>query len=240
MVGFEDGAVSFQETRSAISICNKALGRIQQGPLSGTLFPLDAANQNKLAGRECARWYKSTVRWVLEQHHFGLARKRVALVEVTNDRSSEWTIAYQPPTDMAFPVIISPYPFGASQVSYYQGVGSIIAQVYGRPIFRYEGGVIYSLYAGGSLDYVSFDITEADFNETVEELIVRFLSSKLALSVAKDRQMAGDLEQDAIGKLNLAIAQSLNADNPRYGNFISEAELARGSFGQDLISGFRY
>lgn len=216
--------MGFQEERSDISICNKALSRIKQQELSGSLT--DPANLNKHAARECARWYKTVVRQLLSEHHWGLATKRVALAALTNDRDAEWTNAYAPPSDMAFPVMVGPYG-GGSGVSYYKGLGFLLASLYGRPIFKFEGGKIYSIVDGATLDYVSFDITEQDFNEALESLIVMFLSSELARSVAKDDKLADDLYNQAVRKMNLAIAQSFNVNQPRYDNNISDAELAR-------------
>lgn len=231
--------MSFQEVRTELSLCNRALSRIKQQALSGSL--LDPANQNKLSGRECLRWYKPTVRYLLERHHFGLATKRVALAQIaTNLRSAEWLVAYQRPSDMAFPVNISPFT-GSSQVSYYAGLGALLATLYGRPLFRYEGETIFAQVANAELDYVSFDITEADFTQSFEDLVVLFLSSHLARSVAKDDALADNLKNEAVGEFNLAIANNLNMNQPRYGYGLSEAERVRdGGFAHDPAMGFRY
>lgn len=229
--------MSFQEVRSEIAICNKALARIHQQPLAGSL--LDPANQNKLAGRECARWYKSVVRKLLEQHHFGIATKRVELVEKTNTRSVEWAAAYAKPSDMAFPVAISPY-LGASSVNYYTGIGYLLGSLYGRPLFRYEGSTIYALQGDAELDYVSYNITEHDFTQTFEDLVVIFLASQLAISIAKDRDMMDAYKEEGMNELNKAIAHELNLTGQRYGNFVSEGELTRGSIVHDALMGWRY
>lgn len=226
--------MSFIETRSAISICNKALARIYEQPLAGALD--DPANRNKLSGRECARSYPDIVRNLLEQHHFGLATKRVALV-ARSGGYEEWAYSYAPPADMAFPVTVQPYGTvsGATAIGYYRGLGYLIGMLYGRPMFRLQGGVIYSSQPNATLDYVSFDITEQEFTATFEKLVVQFLAAELALSIAKDRQLSNDLRQEAMNSLNLAIAQSLNATQPRYGDGPSEAELARSGFDPRLL-----
>lgn len=229
--------MSFQETRSELSVCNKALARIMQQSLSGSLG--DAANQSKLAGRECSRWYKSTVRWLLEKHHWNLATKRVALTEITNTRTTEWAAAYQKPSDLAFPVMVSPYTSG-SGLSYYQGVGYLLGALYGRPIFRMERDAIYAFTTGAELDYVSFDITEQDFNEEFENLVVTFLASRLAEPVAKDADRASALWSEGLSAMNLAIANNLNVNRQRYDTFISDAEMARGSgLSEHLRMGWR-
>lgn len=218
--------MSFIETRSDIEICNKALSRIKQQPLSGSLD--DAVNQNKFAATQCVLWYKTIVRKVLTAHHWGLATKRVALANAaTNTRPLEWAAAYLPPSDMAFPVMIGPYSDVAG-VSYYRGLGFLLASLYGRPVFRFEGATIFGAIEGATLDYVSFDLTEEDFNEAVETLVVIFLASQLARSVAKDDKLAKELHQEGVTEMNIEIARNLNMSQPRYGQFISESEMARG------------
>jgi len=173
---------------------------------------------------------------VLSTHHFGLATKRVSLVTtLANSRSAEWVYSYIPPTDMAFPVSIGPYA-NSAQVSYYVGIGFILARLYGRPLFRYESGVIYSQVADATLDYVSFDITEQDFNEAVEALVVLFLASNLARSVAKDKELAKELHSEGMNRLNIEIAQSLNVNQPRYDNVLSDTELARAGYDPGILN----
>lgn len=218
--------MGFQETRSEISICNKALSRITQQPLSGSLD--DPANLNKHAARECRLWYKTIVRQVLSEHHWGLATKRVGLVaNVTNGRAGQWAYSYIAPTDMAFPVNIGPTLEATPVISYYRGLGTILASLYGRQLFLYENGAIYSSTESGVLDYVSFDITEQDFNEAVEALVVIFLASQLARSVAKDHKLAKELHDEGVARQNVEIARNLNINKPRYDHYVGDSELAR-------------
>jgi hypothetical protein len=228
--------MSFIESRSDISICNKALSRIGQAGLSGTLD--DPANNAKLAGRECRLHYKPTVRWVLEQHHWNLATKRQTLVETSNARSLEWGFAYAKPADMAFPVAIySPGDATSGTISYYRGLKGLMAQLYGKPLFTYSGGVLYSMLGPAEIEFTSLDITEQDFTEQLEDLIVLFLASKLAYSVAKDHRMGNEIKQEALTELNRVIAANLNEQQPTYGNTMSEAEMARNGL-DPWVAGF--
>jgi hypothetical protein len=219
--------MSFIEARSDIAICNKALSRVGNQGISGSL-----ASPVNNAGRLCNQWYKTVVRTLLEQHHFGLATVRQALVEVTNDRSAEWLAAYQPPSDMAFPVTLGPY--GSGQVSYYRGLEGLFGILLGQKIFLYNRGVIYSQVSGATLEYVTLGITEADFNQTFENLVIVFLASVLAETLLKDRQLAKDLYEEGMSKLNWAIAQSLNLGQQRYGDSPTESEIARGGGAPEL------
>lgn len=222
--------MSFQQPRSDIDICNKALSRIGQAQLSGTLG--DPSNNAKQAGREANLHYKSTVRGLLEAHHWNLATKRASLIETTNTRSLEWGFAYAPPADIAFPVsIYMPGDSTVSPIAYYRGLKGLYATIMGQPLFTYSGGVIYTFVGPAELEYTSLDITEQQFTQQLEDVIVLFLASKFAYSLAKDHRMGNEIKQEAIAELDKAIASNLNEQNQTYGDTLSESELARnGSF----------
>jgi hypothetical protein len=227
--------MSFIEPRSEISICNKALSKVKQQGLQGSLD--DAANPNKHAGRECKLWYKTIVRQVLSMHHWGLAVKRVALTSAAvNDRSLEWMNAYLAPTDMAFPMLIGPYSSGVT-VSYYRGLGYLLGQLTGQPMFRYEGNLIYAQLDGATLDYTSFDITEQDLNDAVEKVIVLFLAAQLARSISKDDKLAKELHEEGVSAVNLEIAHNLNIGGQRYGYGWSESDMVRQGY-DPVLAGY--
>jgi hypothetical protein len=227
--------MSFLEPRSDISVVNKALSRIGQVGLSGTL---DNPVGNSNAAREARLHYKPTVRWLLEQHHWNLATKRQTLVETTNNRSIEWGFAYVKPADMAFPVgIYTPGDATAGPISYYRGLKGLFAQLYGKPLFLYSGDVLYSYMGPAEIEFTSFDITEQDFTEQFEATLVLFLAAKFAYSVAKDHRMGNEIRQEAFSELNRIIAANLNEQQPTYGNQMSEAEMARNGL-DPWVAGF--
>lgn len=212
--------MSFKELASATAIANMALGMISE---SKTISSMDDAGHNAQAIR---RWYKPIVARLLEMHHWGLATKRASLVGTVNNRSNEWLQAYAAPIDMAFPVGMG-LSSGVGSTSYYRGLSGLIAMTYGKPIFQFHNGVLYSNIVG-DLEYVSFDITEADFNATFTNIVVLMLASRLALEIPKDKDLSDSLSADATREINLAITQNLNAGNRQYGQTVSEVELARG------------
>jgi len=213
--------MSFKEIESAVGLANKALGMISEQSITS----LDDAGAR---AEKVKRWYKPVVARLLETHHWGLATKRASLVALpTNDRSAEWLYAYSAPDDMAFPVGVA-FASGTSSVSYYRGLSGLIAMAYGKPIFQFHNGTLYSNMAG-DLEFVSFDITEADFNATFANIVILMLASRLALELPKDREMSDDLAAEARSEMNMAITQNLNIGNRQYGMQVSEGEMARGS-----------
>jgi len=213
--------MSFKPDNSAVAIANMALGMVSE---SKTLSSIDDAGHNAQAVR---RWYKPVVARLLEMHHWGLATKSEALVAATNIQGNRWQYAYATPSDMAFPVGFS-LGSGVSSVSYYRGLAGLMAMAYGRPIFQYHNGIIHTNILG-DLEYVSYDITEADFNATFTNIVVLMLASRLALELPKDTGLADDLAKQAQSEINIAITQNLNLGNRKYGLEVSERELVRGS-----------
>ncbi len=220
--------MSFKPDNSAVAIANMALGMVSE---SKTLSSIDDVGHNAQSVR---RWYKPVVARLLEMHHWGLATKSEALTSVTNIQGNRWQYAYATPSDMAFPVGFS-LGSGVSSVSYYRGLAGLMAMAYGRPIFQYHNGVIHTNIMG-DLEYVSYDITEADFNATFTNLVVLMLASRLALELPKDADLADNLASQAQSEINIAITQNLNAGNRKYGMEVSERELVRGSgYGWDYF-----
>lgn len=215
--------MSFKENRDAISIANRALSKVGHAGITGDIDT--AAGE---AGRQLRLHYKPVVRELLEQHHWNIATQRTALVATTNTRSSEWPFAYAAPSNMAFPVSVNlPNETTSGTIAYYRGVQGLLAKLYGRSMMLYSGGVIYSMMGDAELEFVSYNITEGDFTEQFESMVVNFLAARLAYALPKDAKLGADLEREAIGKLNTVIANNLNEQQPRYDTRPSEGELAR-------------
>lgn len=225
--------MSFQEPRSDISICNRALSTVRQQGLTGSLT--DPANSNKYAAQQCVLWYKATVRMLLEKHHWGIATRRTALLATDNTLGGQWTAAFLAPTDMAFPVTVDPTSATTGLISYYRGLGALIGMLYGRPLFRYDNGTIFTMTDQVVLEYVSLNITESDFTQDFEDLVVLGLAARLARSVAKDLKLAEELDGKFLHAINLAIAHNLNQQGPRYGNTVSDGEMARIGIDSGLV-----
>lgn len=214
--------MTFKQTASSTNLVNRALGMVSE---SRTISDID--EDSGFTAEVARRWYKPVVARLLEMHHWGLATKRSPLVAVTNTRSAEWTHAFSTPDDMAFPVGIT-LASGGSTVSYYRGLAGLIGMTYGRPLFLYHNGTLFS-HMTGDLEYVSFDITEADFNATFEDIVVMSLASRFALEIPKDVKLSQEYADQAQSAINLAIAQNLSVGRQQYGQHVSEAELVRGT-----------
>jgi len=215
--------MTFRPSLSDVKLCNQALSRLSQGPITS----LDPPSPPGTVSRECERWYKSTVSRLLELHHWGLARKRGALTAVINDRGAEWTGAYQLPIDCAFPVNLSTLS-GAGGMTYYQSLAGLLGMWNGMPMFHRVGQVLYTRVAG-DLDYVSYDITEAQFNSTFSNIVELTLAAAMCFAITKNAKRETTLREQATNAINIAIAQDMNQGNNRYGDRPSERDIARGT-----------
>lgn len=215
--------MTFRPNSSDVKICNQALSRLGQAPITSISPPTPLGT----ASRECARWYSQTVGRLLELHHWGLARKRVPLTETTNTRPAEWVFAYELPADCAFPVTLSAISSTGS-LTYYQGLAGLLGVLNGRPAFLRVGNILYSRYSG-DLDYVSYDITESDFNATFTNIVELTLAAAMCFAINKNQKREDTLRQQATTAINIAIAQNLGAGQPRYGDTPSDRDIARGA-----------
>lgn len=222
--------MSFKPTPNAVELCNRALSRLGQEPITG----LEPPSPPGKVARACARWYKPTVARLLEMHHWGLARERATLTAVANDRGIEWLHKFELPVRVAFPVSLAPLS-GTSSLQYYRGLQGLLAMAFGRPAFLMIGRYLYSRYEG-DLDFVSFDITEAEFNATFENIVELSLAAATAYDITKSRPHEKELREQATIAINIAIAQDMNAGGPRYGDGPSERDYVRGAGFTDAYS----
>lgn len=208
---------SFKTTLTGTELCNRALDLLPADPI-----PSLDAQVGGLSARVARRWYKPTVAWLLERHHWNLATVRSPLVaRVANDRSAQWQFAYAMPSDAAYVFGIS----GGNGAGFY----SALRALYGNRAFERVGETIYSNVAAAFVDHTSYQVTEADFSEEFANVIVLSLAARFAMPILKKPSVAQKYQQDAADALVMAMARNANEDQPTYGNGPTETEIARGA-----------
>lgn len=221
--------MSFAEPYSDVIICNGSLSLLKESPIA-------SMEQGGSAARECRTWYKKTVRWLLEEHAWGLATKRSPLAALaTNDRTAEWLYAYAAPRDLAFPVDIIPLN-GSGAIGYYQGLKQFTLP---QQRFKREGSVIYSRVPGAYLAHTSLDVTEADFSEQFVITIQFYLASRMAIGLRGSEKMRDRYAADGLTALQNAKAKNLNEQRQTYGDAISDTERSRAG-GSEYGGGYVY
>jgi len=208
---------SFKTTITGTELCNRALDMLPADPIPN----LDP-QVGGLSARTARRWYKPTVGWLLERHHWNLATVRSSLAALpTNTRNGQWRFAYAMPSDAAYVFGI----VGTNGTGYY----SAIANLYGRSMFERVGDVLYSNVAAAQVDHTSYQTTEAAFSEEFSNIIVLFLASRFAMPITKKPSLAEKYQKDAADALVMAMARNANENQPTYGNAPTETEIARGA-----------
>ena len=204
--------MSFKAAYSDVIICNRALDRVPEQNITTLTFASPAA-------RACNRWYKPTVRKLLEMHDWGLAQKRETLAESATNAHPGYLYCYEEPDDIAFLVAVE-HPLDARG----QGFSSVV-----RNVQRFErmGNKIYSNVANAVAVYTSLDVTEDQFNEVFVTAIEKHLAPKLAFILTKKKDLEKELESEANAFTNMALANYRNQQGHRYGNEFSETDAVR-------------
>jgi hypothetical protein len=210
--------MSFKVAISEVLIWSEALALVPAEPVTNI-------SEQSLEARECRRFYKPVVAELLEQHHWGLATKRVALAQVVNDRADEWGFAYAKPDDMAFPVQMFPTSGGIYR-GWYLRDGAYWSLT-GRKMFEQVGGTIYSSIEAGTLEYTSFGISEADFTNLFKRIVCLELASRICQPISKNATRARELMTLSEGTRQRVIANDMNRSSPHYGDGLTESELVR-------------
>lgn len=219
--------MTFKPAISQVAIFNEALAILPADPVQDP-------DEVSIEARECRRFYKSVVAALLERHHWGLASRRVELATITNDRDTEWSYAFAAPNDMAYPIRAMDLSGRASSGWVMQDHTFLLG---GRRLFAHVGGTVYSMIEMATLEYTSFDITEADFTPLFKDMVVLELASRIALPVTKNDKRATDLATRAEFERQRAIANDLNRNQPTYGNTPTETELVRGAGWNPMATG---
>lgn len=211
---------SFRTSITGTELCNRALDLIFAEPIPS----LDEQVAG-VAARTARRWYKPTVAWLLERHHWNLAVRRTMLQPlVTNTRAARWQFAYARPTDAAYIYGIGPGDDSTGFYAALRGIG-------GYNLFERVGDVVYSSVVGAAIDHTSYETAENDFSEEFADVIVLSLAARFAVPVTKKPSLAEKYQQDAANALAMAMARNANENMPTYGNTPSETEVARGGYG---------
>lgn len=203
--------MSFKVAYSDVIICNRALDRVPEQNITTLTFQSPAA-------RACNRWYKPTVRKLLEMHDWSLAVKREPLAESATNSNPGYTYCYEEPDDIAFLVGIE-YPVDAR------------AQMAGvnmqRQHVHREGNKIYTNVPGAVAVYTSLDLTEDQFNEQFVTAVEMVLAARVAFVLTKKKDLEKSLDQEATTFINTALANYRNQQNYTYGHEYSETDATR-------------
>lgn len=212
---------SFKTTITGTELCNRALDLLP----AETIPSLDP-QVGGLSARTARRWYKPTVAWLLERHHWNLATRRTPIALVANTRAERWRYTYKMPSDAAF-------LFGIVGTD---GIAQGLVNILGLTMFERVGDLLYTNVAAAQVDHTSYQTTEAEFSEEFADVIVLMLASRFALPIIKKPSVAQKYQQDASNAMAMAMARNANENQPTYGNTPSETELARGvGLNADLV-----
>lgn len=209
----------------SINICNLALGELRAGSITDI-------NEDSVEAANCGRFYPQCLKLLLERYEWSFATALAALALLTdNPRSSEWLFAYALPANMAnakrlvppdlVPLITSAMPSHA---------------IVGHP-YIIEAGVLYSQVPGAVLEYSINDLDESVMPAMFIDALTYALAARLAVPTRDQRQIKGELLQQAEVAVQRAIADDANRQSQRQEEGFDEVALVRGGYSGYCVRG---
>lgn len=207
-----------------IDLCNQSLATIKKGSIA-------SLDEGSIEARECRRFAEPLLREMIDWSDcFPFARKRTALAEVANDRPAEWLHAYAAPSDMASPLMIRRVE---RPVEYLPSTGPFTFPMQDEtPLaFGFEGSRIFTNVENATLIYTRSEITADELPPLGQRAFVIELAARLAMPVAKDDTLAGQLAEQAEVLKQRWIADEENRAPRQVPRYVSEVEYARMGIG---------
>jgi hypothetical protein len=211
-----------------LDISNRAIGRIGAKPIAS----IDEAS---LEARECRRFYPSVIANMLEgPQDWSFAKQRVLLAEVDNGRPDEWAYAYQLPSNCASPVRLLPDLSGLGLSIPVPLPGDPYAETWFfanlsglEATYILDDDVIYTNEPTATLEYIINDIANLNVSNLVIQAVVLQLAAEIAIPVKKDAAVRKDALGEAEVAWERAIADDRNRQPETWGDYTSEAIIAR-------------
>ncbi|KMS62735.1 hypothetical protein [Sphingobium baderi] len=196
---------------------------------------IDSLDDVNLASDFLNDQYQPAIEFLLEDHDYDFATRRVALALVPNNRPNEWQYAYRLPSDLARPLHLLPYS-GADTVStvpVYSWIGRNRGMETITP-FRIGGGKLYGNIDGAVLEYATNTVAENQFTAKFARALALELASRVVMPIKKDTKRQGELIRMAEVARERAKADDMNRDRETARDFIPEFMLARMGYGDQL------
>ncbi len=200
---------------SQISICNQALAELPAAPIA-------SISEASLEARECNRVYDQVISEMLEgPHDWSFAKRRVALVQTTNDRPGEWLYAYQAPSSMGKPLRVLPTLADATSL-----VWPALDAITPIP-YVLANGIIYTNQVSAIFEYSAATVEAGSMSAAFARAVSLEMASRMAMPLKKSRELKGDLVKQAEVQKERAMADDANRSPQRTPDYVSDVEIAR-------------
>lgn len=165
-----------------ISVCNQALSEVGSGYIS-------SFDDGTIESETCKTHYNSVLRELLEKRYWSFAMRRYKLVALTEVPQYGFSNSYQIPSDCAR----------------VKGIESSDGRTYTGWV--QENGKIFTNFADVNINYLSSDVPTEHFTGSFESAFVYLLASRLAVPLAKSRELRNELMNIAEKKIIDACAE---------------------------------
>lgn len=174
-----------------VQICNRGLSAYLGASR------INSFEEDTPEARQCALHYEDTRDGLLARHWWNFATARVALAELTNDRSGEWLYKYARPEGIA----------AIRWVNEPEAARILKAMNLPADTERETtGDAIYSDVPGAVCEYTMLIDDDAAFPIEFRDALSASLAATIALPITHDLRLARAAQQTAQEMLDLAIA----------------------------------
>ncbi|QGH73632.1 MAG: tail tube protein [Podoviridae sp. ctpVR23] len=167
---------------SKISICNQALSEVGSDPIT-------SFDDGTVASESCKTHYDSVLKELLEKRYWSFAMKRDNLVASTEIPKYGYSNSYPIPSDCIR----------------IKGIESSDNRTYTGWVN--EAGRIFTNFDDVNINYVSGTVPTEYFTGSFESALVYLLASRLAIPIAKSRELRNELMSIAEVKIREACAE---------------------------------
>lgn len=223
--------------RDIVQICNEAISDLPAHPIT-------AIDDNRTEARECNRHLNGVVSDLIAMHDWEFVNSRATLAAVTNDREGEWTYAYAFPDGLVSPItLVRNYSaealtgYALTPLLYWPTHNAIYELV----DYALADGKLYTNLEAAILEYSADAVEPAKWHPLFAQAVIRTLAARIYRPILGEKADTREWlvkQQAAERALREAVAADLNRTSRRRKDFISQAEMARGSVG--IWLGTRY
>jgi len=188
----------------SLTICNLALGDLRAPEIA-------EVNEPSIEAQMCRRYYPHCLGLMLDDYTWQFTKAIAPLAQLAdNPRASEWTYAYQVPSDMAQALRLMPSGAIASDYSAWSWDFQRPPQPAWWLNFVVEDGVLYTNVQNATLEYARNVADEADFPPLFREALRKLLAANLAIPIRDDANLEIKLLRAAEASRQAAIANDMN------------------------------
>lgn len=196
-----------------VQICNRGLSMyLGKGRINDL-------SENSPAAVQCDLHYDDTLESLLQTHNWNFAKGRVALAELENDRPSEWSHKYARPSGALFVRWVNDPLVAQHMIERGEDPDAEREMV---------GQNIYSNVPAAHCEFTQKITDTTLFPPKFRDALSALIAASVAIPLTKDFRLAQNAQNQAVTRVDEAIARDMQEDKTRTHGVIPDYLKARG------------